>query len=145
MKTLASALLNQKRLSRSRPTGQEIKHSLSSHGVGREIFLDHEIHESGEWGTVMLPMWQCCQLPMLPIINFCSVANCYGDEAVAPPFVRFTELLRCSFHCSVLRVLKIISSLRCPGYWTYQAMRKQSTSFQDDSATRPRESKSFYL
>ena len=38
---------------------------------------------------------------------------------------------------------EIISSLRCPGYWTYQAMKMQSTSFQDDSATRPRESASF--
>ena len=37
----------------------------------------------------------------------CSYANCYGDEAVAPSYVRFTELLSTSFHCSVLRVLKI--------------------------------------
>ena len=40
--------------------------------------------------------------------RFAVVANCYGDEAVAPSYVRFTELLACSFHCSVLRVLKII-------------------------------------
>ena len=38
---------------------------------------------------------------------FAAVANCYGDEAVAPSFVRFTELLSSFFHCSVLRVLKI--------------------------------------
>ena len=38
--------------------------------------------------------------------RFAVVANCYGDEAVAPSFVRFTELLSSSFHCSVLRVLK---------------------------------------
>ena len=38
--------------------------------------------------------------------RFAVVANCYGDEAVAPPFVRFTELFYRSFHCSVLRVLK---------------------------------------
>ena len=38
--------------------------------------------------------------------RFAAVANCYGDEAVAPSFVRFTELLSSSFHCSVLRVLK---------------------------------------
>ena len=28
----------------------------------------------------------------------CSDANCYGDEAVAPSYVRFTELLVSSFH-----------------------------------------------
>ena len=38
---------------------------------------------------------------------FAAMANCYGDEAVAPSFVRFTELLSSSFHCSALRVLKI--------------------------------------
>ena len=75
--------------------------------------------------------------------RFATMQIVDGDEAVAPSYVRFTELLGSSFHCSVLRVLKIISSLRCPGYWTYQAMKKQSTSFQDDSATRPRESASF--
>ena len=56
-----------------------------------------------------------CQVP--PIRNFlrfsrrllCSYANCYGDEAVAPSYVRFTELLGSSFHCSVLRVMKIIT------------------------------------
>ena len=37
----------------------------------------------------------------------CSYANCYGDEAVAPSYVRFTELLSTSFHCSVLRVMKL--------------------------------------
>ena len=73
----------------------------------------------------------------------CSYANCYGDEAVAPSYVRFTELLSSSFHCSVLRVLKIISSPRCPGYWTYQAMKMRNTSSQDGSATRPHESASF--
>ena len=36
--------------------------------------------------------------------RFTVVANCYGDEAVAPSYVRFTELLSSSFHCSVLRV-----------------------------------------
>ena len=35
--------------------------------------------------------------------RFAVVANCYGDEAVAPSYVRFTELLSSSFHCSVLR------------------------------------------
>ena len=35
--------------------------------------------------------------------RFAVVANCYGDEAVAPSYVRFTELLGSSFHCSVLR------------------------------------------
>ena len=30
-----------------------------------------------------------------------------GDEAVSPSYVRFTELLSSSFHCSVLRVLKL--------------------------------------
>ena len=35
--------------------------------------------------------------------RFAVVANCYGDEAVAPSFLRFTELLSSSFHCSVLR------------------------------------------
>ena len=39
--------------------------------------------------------------------RFTVVANCYGDEAVAPSYVRFTELLSSSFHCSVLRVLKL--------------------------------------
>ena len=39
--------------------------------------------------------------------RFAVVANCYGDEAVAPSYVRFTELLGSSFHCSVLRVLKL--------------------------------------
>ena len=39
--------------------------------------------------------------------RFAVVANCYGDEAVAPSYVRFTELFCRSFHCSVLRVLKI--------------------------------------
>ena len=38
---------------------------------------------------------------------------------------------------------EIISSLRCPGCWTYQAMRKRNTSFQDGSVTRPHESASF--
>ena len=38
--------------------------------------------------------------------RFAVVANCYGDEAVAPSYVRFTELLSSSFHCSVLRTLK---------------------------------------
>ena len=42
-----------------------------------------------------------------------------------------------AFHCSVLRVLKIISSPICPGYWTYQAMKKQRTSFQDGCAMLP--------
>ena len=39
--------------------------------------------------------------------RFAVVANCYGDEAVAPSYVRFTELFYRSFHCSVLRVLKL--------------------------------------
>ena len=39
--------------------------------------------------------------------SLCSYANCYGDEAVASSYVRFTELLSSSFHCSVLRVLKL--------------------------------------
>ena len=39
--------------------------------------------------------------------RFAAVANCYGDEAVAPSLVRFTELLSWSFHCSVLQVLKL--------------------------------------
>ena len=73
----------------------------------------------------------------------CSYANCYGDEAIAPSFVRFTELLSSSFHCSVLRVLKIKSSPRCPGYWTCQAMKKRNTSFRGGSVTRLRESTSF--
>ena len=34
----------------------------------------------------------------------CSYANCYGDEAVAPSFVRFTELLSSPFHYSVTDV-----------------------------------------
>ena len=43
---------------------------------------------------------------------YCSYANRYDDEAVASPFVRFTDLLRCSFHfqffeCdAVLRIIK---------------------------------------
>ena len=37
----------------------------------------------------------------------CSYANCYGDEAVAPSFVRFTELLSSPFHYSVFRFLKL--------------------------------------
>ena len=72
----------------------------------------------------------------------CSYANCYGDEAVAPSYVRFTELLSCSFHCSVSG-FEIISSLWCPGCWTYLSMKKRNTSFQDGSVTRPRESASF--
>ena len=75
--------------------------------------------------------------------RFAVVANCYGDEAVAPPFVRFTELLSSSFHCSVLRVLKIKSSPRYPGCWTYQAMKMRNTFFRGGSAMRPRESASF--
>ena len=39
----------------------------------------------------------------MPVL-FISVANCYGDEAVTPSFVRFTELLSSSFHCSVTDV-----------------------------------------
>ena len=57
----------------------------------------------------------------------------------------------CPFYWVILSFLSLFSSagfeirssLRCPGYWTYQAMKKQSTSFQDDSATHPRESASF--
>ena len=36
--------------------------------------------------------------------RFAVVANCYDDEAAAPSFVRFTELLSSSFHCSVTDV-----------------------------------------
>ena len=75
--------------------------------------------------------------------RFAVVANCYGDEAVASLFVRFTELLSLVLSLFSSAGFEIISSLRYPVCWTYQAMKMRNTSFQDGSVTRPRESTSF--
>ena len=55
---------------------------------------------------------------------FAAMANCYGDEAVAPSFVRFTELLSSSFHCSVLRVLKLEFTLNT---FAHQLLREYAS------------------
>ena len=56
--------------------------------------------------------------------RFAVVANCYGDEAAAPSFVRFTELFSSSFHCSVLRVLKLEFTLNT---FAHQLLREYAS------------------
>ena len=47
------------------------------------------------------------KLPTFQETTALQLCKLYGDEAVAPSYVRFTELLGSAFHCSVLRVLKL--------------------------------------
>jgi hypothetical protein len=69
--------------------------------------------------------------------RFAAIANCYGDEATAPSFVRFTELLSLILSLFSFAGYEIISSPICPGCWTYQVMKKRNTSFQGGCVMLP--------